>query len=428
MRPNNNNVDIKHILRALRYRNYRLFFCGQMISLVGTWMQYLAMSWLVYRLTNSAFALGVIGFASQITTFFISPFSGVWADRWNRHRIVVVTQVLAMLQALTLAFLVMSGLVRVWHIIALSIFMGLVNSFDMPVRQSFTIDMVADKEDLGNAIALNSLTFNLARFIGPMVAGFVVASFGEGVCFLINGLSYIAVIWALFMMNIPASKAENNHQNIWSSMKEGFIYTFGFAPMRFILVLMGLVSLVVMPYAVLLPVFAKDVLRGNSRTLGFLMGAAGMGALTGAVFMAAKKGVRGLGKDISAATFMFGIGLVALSFVSTVWLSLVLMALIGFGLMVHMAASNTVLQTIVDDDKRGRVMGFYVMAFIGLSPIGSILAGSLAGRIGTQRTLLLAGISCVTGAVIFLSKLAAFNLIVDQVDFKKSLKPVIEGR
>lgn len=415
----NSGVDIKHILRALRYRNYRLFFFGQAISLIGTWMQYLAMGWLVYRLTNSAFALGVIGFASQITAFFLSPFSGVWADRWNRHRIVLITQVLSMLQALVLTVLVMSGTVQVWHIIVLSIFMGLVNSFDMPVRQSFTIDMISNKEDLGNAIALNSLTFNLARFVGPMIAGFLVSFFGEGVCFLINCLSYIAVIIALLLMNIPAHKAEIKRQDIWSSMKEGIVYTFGFAPMRFILILMGLVSLVVMPYAVLLPVFAKDVLHGNSRTLGFLMGSAGMGALAGAIFMAAKKGVMGLGKNISSATFMFGIGLVILSFASSIVLSLVLMAFIGFGLMIHMAASNTVLQTIVDDDKRGRVMGFYVMAFIGLSPIGSLLAGTLASHIGTPRTLLFAGISCVIGAFVFLSKLPAFNAIVDQADLKK---------
>ena len=346
MKSNSNSVDIKHILRALRYRNYRLFFIGQVISLIGTWMQYLAMSWLIYRLTNSPFALGVIGFASQITAFFVSPFSGVWADRWNRHRIVIVTQILAMLQAFVLAGLVMSGVIQVWHIIVLSIFLGLVNSFDMPVRQSFTIDMIKNKEDLGNAIALNSLMFNLARFIGPMVAGFVVASFGEGVCFLINGISYTAVIIALFLIKITPLKVENNRQPIWESMKEGFLYTFGFPPMRFILVLMGLVSLVVMPYAVLLPAFAKDVLRGNSRTLGFLMGAAGTGALAGAIFMAAKIGVRGLGKIISIAIFMFGIGLVILSYASSVWLSLVLMVFIGFGLMVQMVSSNTVLQTI----------------------------------------------------------------------------------
>jgi MFS family permease len=420
MRLNNDSFDIKHILRALRNRNYRLFFIGQIISLTGTWMQYLAMSWLVYRLTNSPFALGVIGFASQIMAFFISPFSGVWADRWDRRRVVIVTQVLAMLQALVLTVLVMTGTVQVWHIIVLSVFMGLVNSFDMPVRQAFTVDMISNKEDLGNAIALNSMTFNLARFVGPMVAGFLVALFGEGVCFLINCLSYTAGISGLLMMDIHPLKAKIKPQDVWASLKEGIIYTFGFLPMRFILILMGLVSLVVMPYAVLLPVFAKDVLHGNARTLGFLMGAVGIGAFAGAVFMAAKKGVVGLGRNISNAIFLIGTALVILSSVGSVWLSLVLMALIGFGSMVHMSASNTVLQTIVDDDKRGRVMGFYVMSFIGLAPVGSLLAGSLAGYIGTPRTLLLAGISCAIGALVFLSKLPSFNAVVDQAGPKKA--------
>ncbi len=419
MKTNYSSIDIQHILRALRYRNYRLFFFGQIISLIGTWMQYLAMSWLVYRLTNSLFTLGVIGFASQITVFLVSPFSGVWADRWNRRRTVIITQILAMLQAFVLAGLVMSGAVRVWHIVLLSIFLGLVNAFDMPMRQAFTMDMIRNKDDLGNAIALNSLIFNLARFVGPMVAGFVVASYGEGVCFLFNGLSYIAVIIALFMIKIIPLQAVNNHQDIWGSMKEGFTYTFGFPPMRFVMVLMGLVSLVVMPYAVLLPAFAKDVLHGNSRTLGLLMGAAGIGSFAGAIFMAAKKGVQGLGKSIAIATFMFGLGLVILSFTTAVWLSLGLMVFIGFGLMVHMASSNTVVQTIVDDDKRGRVMGFYVMAFIGLTPFGSLFAGSLAARIGTPHTLFLAGILCVLGAFIFLSKVNYFNAIVEVADSRK---------
>ena len=417
MKTNNNTVGIKHILRALSYRNYRLFFFGQVISLVGTWMQFLAMSWLVYRLTNSPFALGVIGFTGQIAAFFISPFSGVWADRWNRKRIVIITQALAMLQAFILAGLVIFKMVQVWHIIALSIFLGLVNALDMPVRQSFTIDMIDNKRDLGNAIALNSLMFNLARFIGPVAAGFVVASLGEGACFLINGLSYVAVIIALFMIKTFPPKAEKKSQRVWESMKEGFIYTFGFAPMRFILLLMGLVSLLVLPYAVLLPVFAKDVLGGNSRTLGFLMGSAGVGALAAAVFMAARKGIHGLGRNISIATFMFGAGLVILSFVSSVWMSLVLMAFIGFGMMVQMVASNTVLQHIVEDDKRGRVMGFYVMAFIGLSPFGSLLAGSLANHIGTPRTFLVAGISSLAGAFVFLNKMKSFNTIIDQAEF-----------
>jgi MFS family permease len=392
------------ILRALRYRNYRLFFSGQIISLTGTWMQFMAMSWLVYRLTHSAFALGVIGFSSQITIFFVTPFAGVWADRWNRRRIIIITQILAMIQAFVLAFLVLTNTATVWHIIALSVFLGLVNSFDMPVRQAFTVDMIENKEDLSNAIALNSTMFNIARFLGPTIAGFVVAAFGEGICFLFNGLSYIAVIIALLLMKITPPVTANQNSRFWESMKEGFVYTFGFAPMRFILILMALVSLVVMPYAVLLPVFAKDVLHGDSQTLGFLMGAAGLGALAGALYLAAKKGVRGLDKTIVLATIMVGVGIILLSLSRTIWVSLALMLFIGFGIMVYMASSNTVLQTIVDDDKRGRVMGFFVMAFIGLAPFGSLLAGGLASQIGTPNTLFLSGIACLLGGLVFIRK------------------------
>jgi MFS family permease len=401
---NFNSGGAGHILRALRYRNYRLFFSGQIISLTGTWMQFMAMSWLVYRLTNSAFALGVIGFSSQITIFFVTPFAGVWADRWNRRRIIIITQILAMIQAFVLAFLVLTNIATVWHIIALSVFLGLVNSFDMPVRQAFTVEMIENKEDLGNAIAINSMMFNIARFLGPTIAGLVVAVFGEGLCFLFNGLSYIAVIIALLLMKITPPVTANQTNRFWESMKEGFVYTFGFAPMRFILILMALVSLVVMPYAVLLPVFAKDVLHGDSQTLGFLMGAAGLGALAGALYLAAKKGMRGLDKTIALATMMVGVGIILLSLSRTIWVSLLLMLFIGFGIMVYMACSNTVLQTIVDDDKRGRVMGFFVMAFIGLAPFGSLLAGGLASQIGTPNTLFFSGIACLLAALVFIRK------------------------
>jgi len=411
---NSNLTGVKHILRALRYRNYRLFFGGQIISLTGTWMQYMAMSWLVYRLTNSPFALGVIGFSSQITIFLVTPFAGVWADQWNRHRIVIITQILAMIQAFILAILVLTGIARVWHIIALSVFLGLISSFDMPVRQSFTIDMIENKEDLGNAIALNSMVFNIARFIGPTVAGILVAVFDEGMCFLLNGISYIAVIVSLMLMKIKPRITTNHNNHLWESMKEGFLYTFGFPPMRFILMLMGLVSLAVMPYAVLMPVFARDILHGNSQTLGFLMGAGGLGALAGAIYLASKKDIRGLGKTIAVSTFILSAGLIVLSFSRVVWFSLLLMVFIGFGIMVNMAASNTVLQTIVDDDKRGRVMSFYIMAFIGLTPFGSLLAGSLASAIGTPNTILIAGIFCIAGTLVFVQRMKLFNEVLTQ--------------
>jgi len=395
----------------LQYRNYRLFFTGQIISLIGTWMQNMAMGWLVYRLTNSPVALGIIGFTSQITTFFLSPFAGAWADRWNRRRIIIITQCLAMLQAFIFAYLALSGTIKLWHIIALSVLFGLVMSFDMPMRQAFTVDIIDDKQDLGNAIALNSLMFNIARFAGPTIAGLVIAGFGEGICFLLNGVSYIAVIVSLFAMRMPHNAAVKDTGRIMQSMKEGIIYTFGFAPMRFIMLLMGMVSLIVMPYAVLLPVFARDVLRGNAQTLGFLMGASGLGAVSGAVYLASMKSTKGLGGIIAGAGVIMGIGLIAFSLSTVLWLSLLLMFFIGFGVMVHMASSNTLLQTIVDDDKRGRVMGLFIMAFIGLAPFGSLLEGALAARIGTPNTLLISGIICLAGAIVFIRRLKHFNAV-----------------
>jgi MFS family permease len=407
-------MDSRHLLRALRSRNYQLFFSGQLISLIGTWMQTLAMSWLVYRMTNSAFLLGVIGFSSQISAFFVTPIAGVWADYANRRKLVIVTQSLAMLQALVLAALVLTHVVHVWHIIVLSVFLGMVNSFDMPVRQSFTVEMVEKKEDLGNAIALNSMLFNSARFIGPPLAGAVVALWGEGVCFLLNGFSYLAVIAALMMMRIPQRVSVARPDNIFVSIREGFNYTVSLKPMRTIMLLMGLVSLVVFPYAVLLPVFAADVLHGSSRTLGFLLGAIGLGALAGAVYLAAKQGIAGIGRRIAIATAMMGVGIVCLSMARSLWLSLTILLFVGFGMMVHMASSNTFLQTIVEDSKRGRVMGFYILAFIGLTPFGSLFAGWLASRIGTPPTIMLAGFLCLCGSLAFTANLKQFNRSISE--------------
>ncbi|MCX7927386.1 MAG: MFS transporter [Candidatus Omnitrophica bacterium] len=405
--------NISHILRALRYPNYRLFFTGQLVSLTGTWMQHLAVGWLVYRLTNSAFALGLIGFTSQISTFFISPFAGVWADHWNRRRIVLVTQSLAMLQALVLAILTLWGNIQIWQIVFLSLLLGVISAFDMPVRQSFTVDLIGNKDDLGNAIALNSLEFNLARFMGPPLAGMVVSWSNEGICFLINALSYLAVVLALIIIRTNQPIIFNKKNNIFGSMREGFQYTFRTPTMRFILILMGIVSFVVMPYAVLLPVFARDVLRGDVQTLGYLMGAAGLGALTGAIFLANKRTIRGMGKIIVLADILLACGLIMLSLSRTFLISIGLMLLIGFGIMIHMAASNTVLQTLVDDDKRGRVMSFYIMAFIGVTPIGNLLAGVIAQRFGAPFTIFCAGFICLSGAVYFGSKLRSLSLVID---------------
>lgn len=400
------------ILRALHSRNYRLFFAGQLVSLTGTWMQSLAMSWLVYRMTNSPLALGVIGFTSQITAFLITPFAGVWADHANRRKIVIFTQALAMVQALTLALLVLTGIVRVWHIIALSAFLGVVNSFDMPVRQSFLVDIVGNKEDLGNAIALNSMLFNSARFLGPMVAGAIIAAFGEGVCFLFNGISYIAVIAALVLMRMEHKQTATSAGGLLHSMREGFVYTFNLRPIRSIMLLMGLISLVVFPYAVLMPVFARDVLHGSSRTLGLLLGAVGLGAFGGGIYLASKEGIAGIGRRIAAAAMIMGAGILLLSFARSVWLSFVILLFVGFGMMVHMASSNTFLQTIVDDDKRGRVMGFYIMAFAGLTPFGSLFSGWLASKAGTPATIAVSGILCFCGALFFASRLGDFEASV----------------
>ncbi len=408
-----------HTLRSLQHRNYRLFFLGQGISLIGTWMQQIALSWLVYRISNSVFLLGIVGFASRIPTFLLAPIAGVLADRWNRHHLVIIVQSLAMMQAFVLAFLVLTGMVTIWHIILLGLFLGCINSFDIPVRQSFVLDMLEKEEDLGNAIALNSSLVNGARLLGPSVAGILIAAVGEGMCFLINGLSYIAVIVALFAMRITRRQTRRDGANFLHTLKEGFSYTFGFAPIRDILLLLALVSLMGMPYVTLMPVFARDLLHGSSHTFGFLMGAAGIGALIGAIYLASRKTVAGLGGVIAIAACVFGIGLVAFSLSKILWISLLLMVFTGFGMMIQMAASNTVLQTIADEAKRGRVMSFYTVAFMGMTPFGSLLAGWLASWLGVRDTVFISGVSCLIGAAIFSSRLPALQ---------KMVRPIYEGK
>lgn len=407
---------LKHTFRSFRYRNYRLFFGGQGISLVGTWIQNIAMSWLVYDLTNSALLLGIVGFAGQIPTFFLTPFAGVLADRLNRRRILLVTQTLSMIQAFILAILVLTGNVTVWHIIPLSFFLGLVNSFDMPTRQSFVVDIVDKKEDLGNAIALNSSMFNGARLIGPSIAGILLATVGEGICFLLNGLSYIAVIIALLAMKIEQKEKVNGKELLLNELKEGFTYAFGYKPIRYIIFIIGLISLVGMPYTVLMPIFAKEILNGGPHTLGFLMGASGTGALIGAVYLASRKELHDLGRNITIAVSIFGVGLIFFSLSKSFWLSMFLMLVTGFGMITQMASCNTMLQIIVDDEKRGRVMSFYTMAFMGMAPIGSLLAGSLAHIIGTPETVLVGGISCIIGSVVFAGKLPLYKGLTGTVN------------
>jgi len=400
------------IFRALRHRNYRLFFAGQGLSLIGTWMQRIAMSWLVYRLTHSALLLGVTGFAGQIPTFVLAPFAGVLADRWDRHRTLLVTQALAMLQAAVLAVLVMTRTVEVWHIVTLAVILGTINALDMPVRQSFIVQMIERREDLGNAIALNSSLVNAARLIGPSVAGLLIAAFGEGICFLLNALSYVAVIAALLAMRIAPRPTLSPNGRVIDGLREGLSYIFGFTPIRYIILLLALVSLMGMPFQVLMPVFAEEVLGGGAHTLGFLMGASGLGALIGTIYLACRRSVRGLGIVIAASAAVFGAGLIAFSFSRVVWLSLALVLVAGLGMIVQMASSNTVLQTVVDDDKRGRVMSFFTMAFMGMAPFGSLLAGALAERIGAPNTLRLGGAVTVGGALLFATRLRGMREIL----------------
>ena len=406
---------LKSIFRSLRYRNYRLFFSGQSLSLIGTWVQRIAIPWLVYRLTGSAFLLGFVGFAGQIPTFILAPFAGVLTDRLNRYHIMIVSQILSMFQALALALLFFTNTIEVWNVLLLSVIQGCINAFDTPARQSFVIEMVEDKNDIGNAVALNSSMFNGARLVGPSIAGVLIASLGEGACFLINGISYIFVVISLLLMKVKPQEKKKKDTNIIKEFKEGFTYTFGFPPIRSIIILLTVISLMGMPFSVLMPIFAKDIFHGGSHIFGFLMGASGVGALIGGAYLASRKSVVGLEKLIPLAAVVFGLGLVSFSLSSSFPLSIILMIITGVGMMMQTACSNTILQTISDNDKRGRVMSFYTMAFMGTAPIGSFLAGSIASMIGAPATLLIGGIACVIGAAIFAQKLPLFIKLVQPI-------------
>jgi MFS family permease len=415
----------KNIFRALRHKNYRLFSAGQCISLVGTWMQYVAVSWLTYRLTHSAFMLGLVGFVGQLPTFVISPLAGVLGDRYDRRRMLVAIQSLAMVQAAVLAFLVLSNQVEVWHIITLSAFLGIINSFDMTIRQAFTIEMLDDREDLSNAIALNSTMLNAARLVGPAVAGLLIVSMGEGICFLLNAVSYIAVIVALLAMRIPRVKPAAAPRKILAELKEGFSYAANFPPIKWILLVLSLISLMGVSYQTLLPVFTREIFKGGANTMGFFMTMAGFGALGGAVFLAARKSVLGLPRIIAWTAGLFGLTLMAFSVSKIYWLSMGILLVSGFGMMVHMASCNTILQTVVEEDKRGRIMSFYTMAFLGMMPFGSLLAGGLATWIGVSWTLALEGFFCVTGAFYFASKLPAIRAKIRPIYIAKGIIPEV---
>jgi MFS family permease len=422
-----------HAWRALRHRNFRLFFTGQSISLIGTWMTRVATSWLVYRLTGSALLLGVVGFAGQIPTFLLAPFAGVLVDRLNRQKMLVWTQVLAGLQSLALAGLTLAKVITIHEVIGLSVLQGLINAFDMPGRQAFLIQMVEDKQDLGNAIALNSSMVNMARLVGPALAGLVIGSVGEGYCFLIDGISYLAVIASLVMMRLSVAPVRHSLAPMLEQLKDGWTYVRGFRPIRTILLLFALISLMGMPFMVLMPIFATKVLHGGPHTLGFLLGASGVGALISAVSLALRKTVRGLTTMIQISAALFGAGLICFGLSRLLPLSMFLMLIVGFGMMQGMAASNTVIQTLVPEDKRGRVMSYYTMAFVGMAPFGSLLAGALAHQLGAPRAVMITGAFCLAGAAWFSTQLKSIRTImrpiyIEMGIIRSELGPALEDQ
>jgi MFS family permease len=408
---------LSHAWRALSHRNFRLFFGGQSISLIGTWMTRVATSWLVYRLTKSAVLLGTVGFAGQLPTFLLAPLAGVVVDRIDRRKVLVWTQALAMLQSLVLAWLTLTHRITITEVLILSALQGTINAFDMPGRQSFMIRMVEDRADLSNAIAINSSMVNAARLIGPSLAGLVIAATNEGWCFFIDGVSYIAVIASLLMMRVKPETPHHHGATMIEQLRQGWTYVANSRPIRGILLLFALLSLMGWPFTVLMPIFAAQVLHGGPHTLGFLMGAVGVGSLASALSLVLRRSVRGLAKMIPIAAAVFGVGLIAFGFSRNQWLSLVTMLVTGFGMMQGLTTSNTILQTLVDEKMRGRVMSYYTMAFVGMAPFGSLLAGALAHRIGAPLTVIVSGIACILGSLLFWSRLGAI---------RRDMRPIYE--
>jgi MFS family permease len=404
---NQENPKIFNTFRALKHKNFRLFFAGQFVSLTGTWMQSVAQSWLVYRLTDSVVLLGLIGFASQIPVFLLAPVGGAFADRYNRHKILIITQTAAMIFAFVLAFLTLTETIQVWHLFVIAAGFGVTNAFDIPTRQAFVVDMVG-KEDLLNAIALNSSMFNGARIVGPAIAGILIAAVGEAWCFMLNAFSYAAVIGGLLMMTVnPVIRPRVG--STFSNIVEGFGFVARTAPIRGLLLLLGLASLMGMPYAVLMPVFAEKILGGDSSTLGYLMGASGAGALAAALILASRKTVFGLGRWVAFASAGLGASLILFSFSEVFWLSALLLVPVGFSMMTQMASSNTLVQAMSPDELRGRVMSVYSMMFMGMAPVGALLAGSLASWLGAPNTVALGGFICIIGSLVFSLRLPALT-------------------
>lgn len=401
---------ISSTFRALKSRNYRLFFIGQCISLIGTWVQNVAMTWLIYSLTKSPWMMGMIMFVNSVPSILISPFAGAVVDRIDKYKAIILIQTLFGLQALALAALTLSGTVKIWHIIALGLFASTTMAFDMPLRQSFVINLVEDKKDLNNAISLNSSSFNLARLIGPAIAGVLIAMVGEGICFLLNAISYIAVIYALLLMKItscPTNRKESD--NILKSLKEGLRYANNSPEIKNILIFLATASAIVMSYPLLMPILAKEVLHGDAQTLGFLMSAAGIGSLVASLKLAAKKSVEGLPKFLQIGSFMASFGLIGLGFIHYLSTSLFLLFFIGFGMVSMMIASNTLLQHVVDNDKRGRIMSLYTIAFVGTVPLSNLFSGAIAQKIGILHTFSLFGALMLCASLVFAQKLKQLN-------------------
>ena len=384
------------------------------------------MTWLVYRLTNSAFMLGIVGFSGQLPLFVIAPFAGVLADKYNRHKLLLYTQTLALLQALVLSLLVFTEAVQIWQLIILSIILGIINAFDMPIRQAFVVEMIDNKkEDLGNAIAFNSSMVNAARLIGPSIAGILIATAGEGWCFLVNAISFLAVVISLLRMEVEPVAHKPHESKVLKQLSEGFNYTFGFAPIRYLILLLSIVSLMSTSVTLLAPVIAKEYLNGGADTFGFLMSAYGSGALVGAFYLLNKKNVLGLGRLIGIAVSGFGLSLIIFSFSRVFAFSIIVMALAGLGMMLHIASTNTLLQTISEENKRGRVMSFYSMAFRGMSPFGSLLAGGLGSSISVPSAILLSGSVCIVSAALYMARLPVIRKLIKPIYQNMGILPQI---
>jgi MFS family permease len=408
MEANNTKQRLRFATRALRHRDYRIYFIGLLISFTGTWMQSVAQSWLVYRLTNSEWLLGLVGFAGQIPIFLLVPFGGVMADRYSRHRILLITQTISLLQALALALLTLTHHISVGAVIGLALLLGVVNAFDFPTRQSFLSELV-ERDDLMNAIALNSSVVNSSRIVGPAVAGLLVAWLGEGMCFLLNAISYLAVIAGLFMMKTVRQREAKPTTSAFSALKEGFDFVRRTAPIRALLLLLALVSICGLPYIVLMPIFADKILQSGASGMGLMLGAAGIGSLSAAITLASRRQIQGLGRVVAISAATFGILLMVFAFSRSLILSTLLLAPMGFTVMLQMSGSNTLLQAMIEDRMRGRMMSFFSMSLMGMAPFGSLLAGAIAGSIGAPKTLAIGGALCLLGATVFGMRLSSLR-------------------